>query len=105
MRGIADNASGDYDDSMSQTARRASATLTIRNVDPRLKEKLRSRAARHGHSMEAELREILRRALTGDEPREPNLAEAIRKRMAPFGGVELEPLPPEPVRDPPSFER
>ncbi|GAA0602502.1 plasmid stabilization protein [Craurococcus roseus] len=90
---------------MSQTARRGAATLTIRNVDPRLKERLRLRAARHGHSLEAELREILRRALTGDEPREPNLAEAIRKRMAPFGGVEVEPHPPVLDDEPTSLER
>ena len=32
------------------------ATLTIRNVDPALREELRVRAARHGRSMEAELR-------------------------------------------------
>ena len=89
---------------MAQAARQASATLTIRNVDPRLKERLRLRAARHGHSMEAELRDILRQALAIGETRETNLAEAIRKRMAPFGGVDLEPLPPEPVRDPPTFE-
>jgi plasmid stability protein len=29
------------------------ATLTIRNVDAALKERLRVRAAQHGHSMEA----------------------------------------------------
>jgi plasmid stability protein len=89
---------------MAGAARRQSTTtLTIRNVDVRLKEKLRLRAARHGHSMEAELRDILRQALATGETRETNLAEAIRKRMAPLGGVELEPLPPEPVREPPDF--
>jgi hypothetical protein len=36
-------------------------TLTIRNVDPELKEELRVRAARHGRSMEAELRHILKK--------------------------------------------
>ena len=41
------------------------ATLTIRNVDPELREALRVRAARHGRSMEAELREILKVALGG----------------------------------------
>lgn len=90
---------------MARAARQRSATLTIRNVDARLKEKLRVRAAQHGHSMEAELRDILRRALASETAREPNLAEAIRKRMAPFGGVELEPLPPEPVGEPPDLGR
>jgi plasmid stability protein len=35
------------------------ATLTIRSVDAALKERLRIRAAQHGHSMEAEVRDIL----------------------------------------------
>ena len=82
-------------------------TLTIRNVDPALKEELRVRAARHGRSMEAELRQILKEALGGEKPRaEPNLAEAIRRRFLPLGGAdELEPHPPAPVRDPPRFDQ
>jgi toxin FitB len=71
-------------------------TLTIRNVDPTLKDELRVRAARHGRSMEAELRCILKEALGGEKRRaEPNLAEAIRRRFLPLGGAdELEPHPP-----------
>ena len=80
------------------------ATLTIRNVDAAVKERLRVRAARHGRSMEAELRGILREALETGEAQEPNLAEAIRRRFAPLGGVELEPQPPVPVREPPAFD-
>lgn len=78
-------------------------TLTIRNVEPALKERLRVRAAHHGHSMEAELRGILREALMA-HPREINLADAIRRRFAPFGGVDLEPHPRQMVREPPSFD-
>lgn len=40
------------------------ATLTIRDFDEHLKAELRVLAARHGRSMEAEVREILRAALT-----------------------------------------
>ena len=82
-------------------------TLTIRNVDPALKEELRVRAARHGRSMEAELRHILKEALGGEKRRaEPNLAEAIRRRFVALGGAdELEPHPPVPVRDPPRFDQ
>jgi plasmid stability protein len=82
-------------------------TLTIRNVDPELREQLRVRAARHGLSMEAELREILKEALGAEKRRpEPNLAEAIRRRFLPLGGVdEIEPHPPVPVGEPPRFER
>ena len=40
------------------------ATLTIRNLDDELKARLRVEAAQHGRSMEEEVREILRRALS-----------------------------------------
>lgn len=40
------------------------ATLTIRDFDDELKAALRVRAAEHGRSMEAEVRAILRAALT-----------------------------------------
>ncbi len=80
------------------------STLMIRNVDPMLKEQLRVRAAHNGRSMEAELRRILSDALTDEGSREPNLAEAIRRRFAPLGGVELDAHPPVPVRNPPTFD-
>lgn len=79
-------------------------TLSIRNVDAALKERLRVRAAHNGHSMEAELRDILSTALTDDKSREINLADAIRRRFAPLGGVELEPNPPQLIGEPPAFE-
>jgi plasmid stability protein len=77
--------------------------LTVRNVDPTLKERLRVRAAHNGRSMEAELRHILSDTLTDDKKPETNLAEAIRRRFAPLGGVELEPHSRQPVGEPPSF--
>jgi plasmid stability protein len=80
------------------------ATLTIRNVDTAVKEKLRVRAARNGRSMEAELRAIVADAIGATPQSELDLAEAIRRRFAPFGGVELE-LPPRlPDREPPRFD-
>jgi len=79
-------------------------TLTIRNVDAAVKERLRVRAARHGRSMETELRYILGEALESGQKHEPNLAEAIRRRFAPLGGVELESHPPVPMREPPVFD-
>jgi antitoxin FitA len=81
------------------------ATLTIRNVDAAVKERLRLRAARHGRSMEAEARIILSEAVAGDRDQpEPNLAEAIRRRFAPLGGVDLELPPREFVGEPPLFD-
>jgi plasmid stability protein len=41
------------------------ADVILRNLDDDLKEKLRQSAARHQRSMNAELREIVRTALTG----------------------------------------
>lgn len=40
-----------------------STTLTIRNLDATVKQKLRVQAARHGRAMEAEAREILTQAV------------------------------------------
>ena len=78
------------------------ASMTIRNLDDDIKQRLRVQAAEHGHSMEEEARAILRAALT--EPVSPtNLARAIRARFAPLGGVELDIPPREPMRDPPQF--
>ena len=82
------------------------ATLTIRNVDDALKEELRVRAARHGRSMEAELRHILQEALGERRRVEPNLAEAIRRRFLPLGGAdEIAPHPPVTVGEPPRLRR
>ncbi len=80
------------------------ATMTIRNIDEALKSRLRIRAAMRGKSMEEEARDILRDALSTDPAGPRNLAEAIRKRLAPLGGVDL-PIPPrEPIREPQDFE-
>ena len=65
------------------------ATLTIRDLDEELRARLRVRAAQHGRSMEAEVREILRDALA-TPPAEPHLGSRIRQRFATIGGVELE---------------
>lgn len=65
------------------------ASLVIRKLDDRIKSRLRVRAAHHGRSMEEEAREILRSALSQAEAPQENIAEAIRRRFAPFGGVEL----------------
>lgn len=72
------------------------ATLTIRNLDETVKRRLQVRAALNGRSMEAEAREALSKLVVSNpisaEPEE-DLGTAIRKRFAPFGGVELE-IPP-----------
>lgn len=79
------------------------ATLTIRQLDERTKARLRVQAAHHGRSMEEEAREILRSSLTAVRPGKSNLAESIRERFAPFGGVELETPKRDSIRQPPDF--
>jgi plasmid stability protein len=73
------------------------ATLTIRNLEPALEERLRLRAARNGRSVEDELRRILSATLGEERNPEINLAAAIRRRFLPLGGIEFEPHPPVPV--------
>jgi antitoxin FitA len=80
------------------------SSVTIRNIDPAVKEQLRLMAARHGRSMEAELRAIVSAAVQEEPVPIANLAEAIRRRFAPLGGVELEPHPPVTPNAPPTFE-
>jgi len=81
------------------------ATLTIRNIDAAVKERLRVRAAEHGHSMEAEARRILQTALTKDASRPGrSLSQRIHARFAALGGVDLELPPREPTREPPAFD-
>ncbi len=63
------------------------ASMTIRNLDDDLKQRLRIQAAEHGR--------LDGGGSAGD------LARAIRARFAPLGGVELDIPPREPMRDPP----
>ena len=79
------------------------ATMTIRNLDDEVKRRLRIRAAEHDCSMEEEARSILRAALSVSAPT-ANLADAIRARFAPLGGVELHIPSRELMRHPPQFE-
>jgi plasmid stability protein len=52
------------------------ASLVVRNLDQRIVDALDQRAARHGRSVEAELRAILEDVLLG-RPKKRNLAEAL----------------------------
>jgi plasmid stability protein len=93
----------------SLTERRLSS-ITIPKLDPAVKERLRVRAAEHGHSMEAEARDILQSAVgvgpadviqkrTGAE-----LVARIRARFEQLGGVEMRLPPRHSTREPPRFD-
>jgi antitoxin FitA len=79
------------------------ASITVRRLEDDLKARLRIRAARHGRSMEEEARDILRAALAEEPKRDVSLGEAIRRRFAPLGGVQLDIPPRLPAREPPDF--
>ena len=76
------------------------ATITIRNLDETTKANLRLQAARHGRSMEEEVRQILRKAVNPAAPSE-GLGTHLQHRFGALGGVELEPthLQDRPVPD------
>ncbi len=82
------------------------ASVTIQNIDEAVAQRLKARAAAHGRSMEAEANDILSTALGGElQERVPgNLGDAIRAIVEPIGGIELELVPRQPVREPPKFE-
>jgi antitoxin FitA len=65
------------------------ASITIRNLDKALKARLRVRAAMHGRSIEDEVRHILRTVLAETAAPPTNLADAIRRRFEPLGGIQL----------------
>jgi antitoxin FitA len=64
-------------------------TLTVRNIDPVIKDKLRMVAAANGRSMEEEVRSILRSVLT-KAPSTKGLGSCIHARFHAVGGVELD---------------
>ena len=82
------------------------ASITIRRLDETTKRKLRIRAARNGHSMEQEAREILKHELDATPPKlaKPktgaDFVKAVREIFEPLGGVDLEIPPRGPIRDP-----
>lgn len=55
--------------------------------------------------MEAEAREILASALIQQKPDPNNLADLMRARFAPLGGVKLRIPKRQPMRDPPDFSK
>ena len=67
------------------------STLTIRNLDEDVKQRLRARAASRGRSMEEEARVALREYVA--EAPKGNVYDVLRKTLEPVIGTELPPLP------------
>jgi plasmid stability protein len=79
-------------------------TLVIRNVDSTLHARLKQHAAAHGHSMEEEVRRILRDRLAA-APLDAGggWVDAIRAVVEPLGGVDLQAIEREKLGDPPDY--
>jgi plasmid stability protein len=75
------------------------ATVTIRGLDDEVRDRIRVEAARHGRSMEAELRSALEKLYPASDER--GLGSRIHARFAAIGGIEPEELQ-LPSRDEPA---
>jgi plasmid stability protein len=64
------------------------AAVSIRDLDDRVRDELRRRAAAHGRSMEAEIRSILTEAVGG--VKHPDLLGTLFERFKAIGGLELD---------------
>ncbi len=71
------------------------ASLSIRKLDDETYDRLRDRATRHRVSMEEEVRQILKRAVSPPE----RLGDFFRKVFGPARGADLE-LPPREPHEP-----
>ena len=78
------------------------ASITIRNIEPDLKIRLRVRAASHGRSMEEEVRHILRQAFEAP-PQPTNLADLADELFGDDNGMELAEHPPVRARKVPNL--
>ncbi len=79
-------------------------SITVRNLDESVKAGLRLRAARHGWSMEQEVRQILRQTVAPELAGAASFAEQINQR---FAGLQAEALPlpsRAQVRTPPALD-
>lgn len=73
------------------------AAISVRDLDDRVRERLRVRAAGNGRSMEAEIRAILTAAVSEAESAS-DLFTALLDRFGDLGGVDL----PVPARSTPA---
>ena len=69
------------------------AQLLVRNLEDQLKVRLQRRAKRHGQSMEAEARDILRNALRKEEAPAGGLGTEISNMFRSLGLKEGEEIP------------
>ena len=85
--------------------------VAVLRLDDDLYRRLRARSKENGGSVAEEACHILKEVLNEDPPPPPEkpmtgkeFAEGIHALFAPYGGVELQIPPREPMPDPPRFD-
>ena len=79
-------------------------SLTVRNLDESVKNSLRVRAARHGWSMEQEVRQILQKIVAPEQAAQVSFAERVNSRFAKLQVRSL-PIPARHIaRTPPAID-
>jgi plasmid stability protein len=84
------NAPNGYIDIMSNTQM---TSINVRKIPQAHKDRLRVLAAEKGRSVEAEVRDLIAKAVAAQQPPPRNIAKAIMDRFDRIGGVELD-IPP-----------
>ncbi|AFY47918.1 hypothetical protein Nos7524_2065 [Nostoc sp. PCC 7524] len=79
-------------------------SITIFNLDENIKKILQQQAEKNGRSVEAEIKEILRLALTENQQTPPNIVTMLEKRFAHLGEFEIPESKREAIRPIPNFE-
>jgi len=80
------------------------SSLTVRNLDESVKNSLRVRAARHGWSMEQEVRQILQKIVAPEQAAQVSFAERVNSRFSKLQ-VESLPIPARQIaRTPPAID-
>ena len=79
-------------------------SITVRNLDESVKNSLRIRAARHGWSMEQEVRQILRQTVAPEQTEAVSFAERINRRFAGLDAESLSVAARKPARTAPGFD-
>ena len=81
-------------------------TLNIDKFSEEDLRRLRARAAHNNRQVDEEARTILHAALEEERAETKfNLADTIRRRFGPLGGIELSEVPRAPVPEPFDFDR
>lgn len=80
------------------------SSITVRNLDEAVKNSLRLRAARHGWSMEHEVRQILQQTVAPEQTEAVSFAERINRRFAGLDAESMSLPARQPARTPPVFD-